>query len=203
MHKLLIVSLLTATLATTGCTGLILGGAVAGTAAVASTIHDRRTPGTVIDDRNLEAVISRRLLADKTSDQNSHINLTVFNGVVLVTGEAGNQQTAATVLQIVKTTPNVKRVESDIAIMPNSTLISRAGDSAITTKVKTALASLELPNFDPTLINVSTERNNVYLMGLVTRSEATAIANKTRLVSGVQSVIEVFEYVDVASKPFQ
>lgn len=196
MQKILIVSLLTATLATTGCTGLLLGGAVAGTAAVASTLHDRRTPGTVVDDRNSEAVIGRKLVADKISYQNSHTNLTVFNGVVLVTGEAGNQQTAARVLQIVKNTPNIKRVENDIAIMPNSTLLSRANDSATTTKVKTALTSLQLPDFDPTLINISTERGNVYLMGLVTRTEAAAIVNKARLVSGVKSVIEVFEYID-------
>lgn len=196
MQKLLIVSLMSATLALSGCAGLLFGGAVVGTAAAVSTLHDRRTPGTVVDDRNLELVISKKIVENKTINDSSHTNLTIYNGVVLVTGEAFNQSIKDSIINLIRSTPNVKAVEEDIAIMPNSSLLSRSNDSAITTKVKTALLSLKLPNFDPSLMNVSTERGKVYLMGLVSRAEGTAIIDKVRRVKGVLSVTDVFEYSD-------
>lgn len=196
MQKLLIVSLMSVTLALSGCAGLLFGGAVVGTAAAVSTLHDRRTPGTVVDDRNLELVISKKIVENKTINDSSHTNLTIYNGVVLVTGEAFNQSIKDSIINLIRSTPNVKAVEEDIVIMPNSSLLSRSNDAAITTKVKAALLSLKLPNFDPTLINVSTERGKVYLMGLVSHAEAAAIINKTRRVKGVLSVMDVFEYGD-------
>lgn len=193
MKSLLIVSTLAATLLTSGCAGLIVGGAGA---AVASTLHDRRTPGTVIDDRNLKATIGRKLSSDAYLGDYSHTNLTVYNGVVLVTGEASSQAVAQRIIATVKQTQNIKRIESDIYIGPKSALMSRGNDSAITTKVKAALLSLKMPKFDPTLVSVSTERGNVYLMGIVTRQEGDAIADVASRVAGVKSVIKVFEYVN-------
>ncbi len=195
MKKLLIVSLMSSTVMLSGCTGLLVGGAVAGTAAAVSTLHDRRTPGRVIDDRNLELVISRKLLENKMINNTNHINLTVFNGVVLVTGEAFNPNVKAKIMNIVRTTPNVRAVKEDVGIMPNSSLLSRTNDAAITSAVKAALLSVNLPNFDPTLINVSTERGKVYLMGIVSKAEGTVIIDKARRVRGVLSVSDVFEYI--------
>lgn len=196
MKKILAITLFASSLMTTGCTGLLVGGAVVGGVAAVSTLHDRRTPGTVVDDRNLEAAITRRLLADEYLNDYSHTNLTVYNGVVLVTGEASTQSVIERILATIKKTPNIKRIESDIVVAPKSSLLSRGTDTATTTKVKTALASLDLPDFDPTLVNVSTERGNVYIMGIVTRAEAAAIADKASRVSGVNSVTKVFEYMD-------
>ncbi len=197
MKKQLLIILATLSMGLSGCTGLLIGGAVASVAAVVSTVHDRRTPGRVIDDRTLETKISKRLYEDKMVDSYSHTNLTIYNGVVLVTGEAVNQATIDRIINIVQTTPDVRRVESDLVVAPTSSLMSRTNDAAITSKVKTALLSLSIPNFDPTLINVSTERGNVYLMGLVTREEAAAITQQARIVSGVKSVTALFEFVQL------
>ncbi|MPV85946.1 BON domain-containing protein [Ostreibacterium oceani] len=193
LQKLCLTLLLSSVFALHGCTALVVGGAAGATA---KTVHDRRTPGTVIDDKNLELLITKSLLGDKYLNDYSNTNLTVFNGVVLVTGEASSNEVRTRILTLVKNTPNVKRVESDIIIGPKSSLLSRGSDSAITGQVKTALLSLNMENFDPTLINVSTERGNVYLMGIVSRAEADAIAEKARRIRGVKSVTKVFEYVD-------
>lgn len=176
-----------------GCAaGLLLGG---GAAAVA-TIHDRRSAGQVIDDQAMEVKIGKDLYANKYIADYSHTNLTIFNGVVLVTGEASNQQVIDAIIKTIQSTKGVKRIESDIVVAPTSSMLSRGTDSAITGKVKTALLSLNLPNFDPSLINVSTERGNVYLMGIVSRAEGQAIADKASRVNGVRSVVKVFEYTD-------
>ncbi|PIE45225.1 MAG: BON domain-containing protein [Gammaproteobacteria bacterium] len=192
LRVILIPGLITTALILPACTGLLVGGAGA---AVVSTLHDRRTPGTVVDDRNLEIVITKRLLGDKHSYDYSHVNLTIYNGVVLVTGEAATQDITNRIIKNIRSTPNVKQVVSYVEVMPTSSLLDRTRDSAITTKVKTALTSVGLPNFDPTLINVSTERKTVYLMGLVTPNEADVIARRASLVSGVKSVVKVFEYL--------
>lgn len=196
MKKIILLSFATVSLSLSGCTGLLVGGAVAGGAAVVSAVHDRRSTGTVIDDRTLQRRILQKIGADKYLDSYSHVNVAVFNGLVLVTGEASSAEVAQRILGIVNSVPNIKRVESDIFIGAKSGLYSRGNDATITAKIKTALLSLNLPKFDPSLINVNTERGNVYLMGIVTRNEANAIAQKTSQVAGVKSVTKVFEYVD-------
>lgn len=196
IQKTFLISLMTATLALSGCAGAILGGAAVAGGAAFATLHDRRTPGTVVDDKNLEIVITRKLYENKYIDSNSHTNLTIYNGVVLVTGEARSQDVVNQIVEMIKTLPKVRRVDASMAIGPSSSLLSRTNDAAITAKVKTAVATLKLPKFDTTLINVSTERRNVYLMGLVTRIEADAIINAVRHVSGVASVTPLFEYLD-------
>ena len=70
---------------------------------------------------------------------------------------------------------------------------SRANDSWITGRVKSAM--LTSGTIDATKIKVVTERANVYLMGLVSRSEAEAAVAITRSVPGVVRVIKVFEYL--------
>ncbi len=196
--KKIILSLSFAVLSSTlaGCGGIIFGGAVVATGVALSTAHDRRTAGRVVDDKTLEVKITRVLLSDNYIDENSHTNLTIFNGVVLITGEAATANIKQKILEKTQTVPGVKRIESDIAIAEKSSLYNRSKDSAITAKVKLALLTLDIPNFDATLVNVSTERGNVYIMGIVTREEADAMINKAKLVSGVLSVTKVFEYLN-------
>lgn len=194
MQKIWIVSLLGLSLISTGCTGLLVGGAAVGGAAVASTVHDRRSAGRVIDDKTLQTRVNRKISADKYLNSYSHVNTTVYNATVLLTGEASSQAVKEKIINLARQTQDAKRVEADIKIGAKSTLWSRGNDSAITGKVKTALLSLNLPNFDPSLVKVTTERGHVYLMGFVTRSEGEQITEKARRVAGVKSVTKIFEY---------
>lgn len=157
---------------------------------------DRRTPGRVVDDKNIELLATRVLMNDAYVNDYSHTNLTVYNGVVLVTGEASSDEVRQKIISMVKGVEGVKRVESDIVIGPTSSLLSRGTDSAITGKVVASLLTLQVPGLSTTSLNVSTERGNVYIMGMVTRQEANAITEKARRVGGVKSVIKVFEYID-------
>lgn len=195
MQKIWIVSLLGLSLVSTGCTGLLVGGAAVGGAAVASTVHDRRSTGRVIDDKTLQTRVNRQISADKYLSSYSHVNTTVYNATVLLTGEASSQSVRERIINLARQTQDAKRVEADIKIGAKSSLWSRGNDSAITGKIKTALLSLNLPNFDPSLVKVTTERGHVYLMGFVTRYEGEKITEKVRRVAGVKSVTKVFEYI--------
>lgn len=157
---------------------------------------DRRTPGRVVDDKNIELLASRNLMNDPFINDYSHTNLTVFNGVVLVTGEAANDEVRQKIIRLVDSVEGVKRVEADVVIGPTSSLLSRGTDSAITGKVAASLLTLQIPDFSSTALNISTERGNVYIMGIVSHQEANAVVEKARRVGGVKSVIKVFEYTD-------
>ncbi len=161
-----------------------------------ATSSDRRSPGRIVDDQNLELLIAKKLLSDQYVSDYSHTNLTIYNGVVLVTGEASSDETRQRINNIILSVPGVKRLESDIVIGPTSSFLSRGTDSALTGKVAASLLTLKLPNLDTTSLNVSTERGNVYIMGIVTRAEGDAVAEKARRVGGVKSVTKVFEYLD-------
>jgi osmotically-inducible protein OsmY len=79
---------------------------------------------------------------------------------------------------------------------PNS-YMTRSSDSLITAKVKTKLFTVKgHDNFDPTRVKVVTENGIVYLMGILTHSEADAVTDAARQVGGVQKIVKLFEYLD-------
>ena len=89
---------------------------------------------------------------------------------------------------------NVRRVHNELTVAGETTLLSRTNDGWLTTKVKTALSAGELT--DATRIKVVTENAVVYLMGLLTRSEADAAVALAREIKGVQKIVKVFEYIN-------
>ena len=80
-----------------------------------------------------------------------------------------------------------------IELAGRTNMASRINDSWLTGRVKTALVASG--TVDPTRFKVVTERANVYLMGIVTLSEATEAVMIVRGVPGVVRVIKVFEYL--------
>ena len=75
-----------------------------------------------------------------------------------------------------------------------TSIISRANDSWLTTKIKSALAAAE--DTDASRINVVTENGVVFMMGLLTRAEADDAVDITRQIQGVQKVVKLFEYMN-------
>ena len=120
-------------------------------------------------------------------------NVTVYNGVVLLTGEVPDQRDIDTSIDVAKSHQGSRQVINRLELAGKTNMNSRANDGWITTKVKTAIAT-SAP-VDSTRIIVVTERANVYLMGLVKPEEADIAVDATRSVTGVVRVIKVFEYL--------
>jgi osmotically-inducible protein OsmY len=150
-----------------GCAAVVATGAATGAVA----IYDRRTTGIMLEDQNIELKTASRLRSDPAISEQAHINTTSFNLTVLLTGE-------------------------ELAVAAPSSMTARASDTLITSKVKTGLLNIDLPEYSPERVKVVTEAGAVYLMGLVTQPEANATIEKARRVGGVQRVVNVFEYVD-------
>ena len=122
-----------------------------------------------------------------------HLNVTSYNGFVLLTGEVPDQGTWASVGNVAKTTEKVRGVHNEMVIGPNSDLSARSNDTYITSKVKTRM--IEANKFPPNVVKVVTERGVVYLMGLVSRAEGDAAARLAAQTSGVVRVVRLFEYM--------
>lgn len=173
-----------------GCAAAVGAGAAAGAAA----FYDRRTTGTLIDDELIELKSISALRQNSKLWDQSHINVTSFNNIVLLTGETPDESLRQRAAETVSGLEKVRKVHNEIVVAAPSSMISRSSDTWVTGKVKTLL--LNARKLDATRVKVVTENGIVYLMGLVTRFEADAATDVARQVRGVQRVVKVFEYID-------
>ena len=187
MNRGAIVFLGAAACALQGCVPVVIG---AGGAAAYSSLEDRRTTGTQVDDESIEVRASNRL-SDRFGST-VHINVTSYNRVALVTGEVPDDKARAEAEKIVRAVPNVREVTNDLQVAGISSMASRGNDSYLTLKVRGNL--LDAKSLSQANIKVVTEAGVVYLMGLVTSIEADEAVELARNTGGVRKVVKVFEY---------
>lgn len=192
LRKLLLVTLFTLSglLLLGGCAPVIVAGAAGGGAA---TAHDERSTQTILDDQVIEAKASDAIYKEPGRAKRVHINITSYNRVVLLTGEALSKTLRNQVVNMVRRLDKVRRVHNEIRVADLTGFQSRTNDSWITSKVKTQM--LTAKGFDSTRVKVVTEAGVVYLMGLVSRDVGNRAANIARQVSGVKRVVKIFEYL--------
>lgn len=180
-----------------GCAAVAVGGAAgAGMAA-----HDRRSFGTVIDDNLLELRVTDAIYTGADFDTRTRLNVTAHNGWVLLSGESVTQELAGQAGDITSGVGGVRRVINELAAEPKVGIGERSHDTWLNAKVKTSLIGIDLPGFDASRVNVTTARDIVYLMGLVTREEADAVTEKARRVRGVDRVVTAFEFIEDVPEP--
>ena len=172
-----------------GCIPLVIGG-VAATAAVAT---DRRTTGAQLDDELIEDKTTAELL-ERYKGREVHLNVTSFNGIVLLTGEAPTEDVKLEIENVARRMPKVRSVQNEMVVGPATDLGSRSNDTFITSKVKARF--VDEGKFNAVHVKVVTEASVVYLLGLVKRKEADDAVEITRTTSGVQKVVKLFEYID-------
>jgi len=175
-----------ACIAASGCVPLVVGAAVGGTALVAT---DRRSVGAQADDEAIELKYAQSR-SNRFGDA-VHVNVTSYNGVVLLTGEVPDAATRTALAELARTTDRVRRVHDEIAVRPPTPMSERTNDTYITSKVKARF--VEQNKFSATHVKVVTERGIVYLMGLVRPDEADAAAQIAASTSGVARVVKLFE----------
>lgn len=174
-----------------GCGALVVGGAAAGTAVVAT---DRRTAGEQVEDKAIEMKIGsemRRIFADKPDQV--RVSAESYAGQVLLVGDVPTQQDkdkAGTAAQGVE---KVKKVFNELRVGSVTPLSVRSNDTWLTTKVTSAL--IETKDVPSRTIVVTTERGIVYLQGKVTDTEGQLAAKAAAGVNGVNKVVKLFQIV--------
>jgi osmotically-inducible protein OsmY len=165
--------------------------------AACSAFTDRRGFNRVMNDRNVQITAQRALDDDPQLANRAHVGTAVYDGVLLLIGEAVDEAAKARAGADVTGYEAVRRVENLIDVMPLQSAGRNALDAALTARVKASLLDVtSLPGFDPGRVNVSTAHGNVYLMGLLSHREADAVVDVVRNVAGVNKVVQVFEYTD-------
>ncbi|WP_071873068.1 BON domain-containing protein [Atopomonas hussainii] len=161
-------------------------------------IHDNRgtrTTGSAIDDTLIETKVTVNI--DKAhpdlATASRVINIS-YNGVVLLIGQVPRAELKDLAARAAQNVQRVKRVQNELTVGPVIPFTARSSDSLLTTKIKTQmLADNSIPG---RRIKVITENGVVYLMGLVTRQEASLATNLVQGVAGVQRIVRVFEYIN-------
>jgi osmotically-inducible protein OsmY len=170
-----------------GCALLLVGAAGGGTLIAT----DRRTLGAQTEDREIQ-VKAKTAINENLPDQ-SNVNVTVFNRRVLLTGEVPAEQWKQKAEDQVRGINNVNSIVNELAIQPPSSYSSRAHDTYLEGRVKTAMVAEK--DLRANYYKVLCERDTVYLMGLVTREEGQHGADVAAQVPGVQQVVKVFQYI--------
>ncbi|WP_370262011.1 BON domain-containing protein [Limnobacter sp.] len=189
------------TLAALLCASLaapLLGGCFFGAAAAITAgsmaAADRRTVGTQVEDRTIQ-LKAESAVRDTFGDA-VHVNATVYNRQLLLTGEAPDETTRKRIETRVSSIPNIRLVLNDVQVAGKSSLTSRSNDAFITGKVKASLVDAQ--DIFANSFKITTEAGVVYIMGLVTEREANRAAQIAAGVPGVVKVVKVVELISEA-----
>lgn len=152
-----------------------------------------RTPGVMIDDQVVESMVKRQIWNSDPAFDSSHLIAVSYNGVLLLAGQVESAELKRKAEEIARNLDKVRKVHNELQVGGPTSMVARANDSWLTTKVKSKmLADAEVA---ARKIKVVTENGTVYLMGMLPRSEADAAVEAARGVYGVQKIVKVFEYI--------
>ena len=189
--KITMAVLILACFSLSGCAGLMVAGAGAGAAAS----QDRRTLPTQLEDSNIEIKTIAILFENDEIWKDTNIDVVSYNTIVLLIGQAPTASLKSKAQAQVKEIPKVSKVYNQIRIAAPISFFARRNDEYLTSKVKTSMLFTE--NFPSGKVKVVTENNEVFLLGLVSESEAEKAVEIARNIDGVTRVIKVFEIIEI------
>jgi osmotically-inducible protein OsmY len=182
----ILASIVAASLSLSACAPLIVGGAAATTALIAT---DRRTLGEQVSDKEINLKVSNEMSLN--FGQTARINGSSYNGVVLLTGDAFSEKIRGEAATIVAGIPQVKSVINRLSVGPLASFSQITSDTWLYSKVRTTL--LTTKDVPSGAVVITVERGDVYLQGLVTQTEADRISAAVSGLSGVKEVFKLFE----------
>lgn len=165
--------------------------AAAGVGTTAMIAEDRRTTGVFVEDQNIELKVANEIGKKYAKTEAVQVKGTSFNRFVLLNGEVPNEEIRNDVAAIAAGVENVRNVQNEIQIAPPASLQQRSADSLTTSKIKSKF--LTTKEFQANHVKVVTRDKVVYLMGLVSPTEADAATEIARTTGGVDKVVRVFE----------
>ena len=193
MKKLVVLStLLVSWLLLSSCSPFASGVAVVAQDVTTAT-SDRRSPGELIDDKNIFKKLNN-IVKNDSMLENSHISFLVYGKSAAMLGEAPTADAVDYLeKQIKKNIPLLNQLINEVVVEKNSSYVSRAKDGIISTQIETLFLNQEV--FHPNHILFKTERQIVYLMGAVTKREAEHATNVVSKAKNVKKVVKLFNYL--------
>ena len=187
------------TTAMVGCAPLVVGSVAVATVSTVSTINDRRSAGSVVNDGVIEKRLSYEItqaLKDQLGEEpEGRITVTAYDGKVLLTGEIETLKAKRIVTETVQKSLDVRSVVNELAVQPTISWTQRISDSKLATTVRSRMVMEDNVYLRQMGIRcqmkVVVERGIVYIMGIVTPQENTIAMTVAARTSGVVRVISV------------
>lgn len=177
-----------------GCVTATVAGIAGATAVATKVATDPRTVGTQIDDETLEEKVLYAINQDQQLKAEARINVISYNGRILLIGQVPNEHLKNIATSLVNGVNHVIETYNELRIGSKISLAQISQDSWITTQIKSKLfISNQVKSSD---VKVITENGEVFLMGNLTKQQASSAAEIARNISGVKKVIKVFNYLD-------
>lgn len=198
MNKTLVcgVMITLSSLTLSGCFAPLVIAGVAG-AGAANVAGSSVSVGTQVSDTKIKTqVIGILHTMNNQLAYQSNVEVTVFNGIVLLLGQVPSQAISNSIAKQTSAIEGVNLVYNQLTVGPSVTFTTYTHDAWITAKVKSSM----IGTVDPLHFKVVTQQGIVYLMGRVTKTEGESAANAARQVPGVKQVVEAFSYI-VELKP--
>lgn len=153
----------------------------------------QRTLGEVMDDRQIDTHLKVNLVKADPIFNNANVNIMVYNGVVLLTGELPSKNLRELAGNVASNIGAVRQVHNQISIATKATIYSRANDNWIATKIRTKLINSQ--KIESNRVKIVVENRAVYIMGLLSESEAQHVTELARTTEGVVKVVRAIELV--------
>jgi osmotically-inducible protein OsmY len=175
-----------------GCIAATAPGVIGGPLSFA----DRRATEVIYIDQKIEI---KAILETQDINEEDNLSFVSFNQIVLITGEVPDEKTKQDVEEAVKKLDGVKEIKNYLLIGMSSSLKSKATDVITTSNVVSRLYVNESKfesKLSPLHVKVYTERQDVYLMGILNAKEAEDAIQIAKSSKGVRKVIPLFEIND-------
>jgi len=169
-------------------TPLVIIGTVAGVG-TAVAVTDRRSTSKLIEDQSVETQITDFIYSHEKIGKKVRVKVTSFNGTVLLTGEAPDEESKNIILEKTNGLRYVEKVIDAIELKPKLSLSDASNDTWLTTKTK---SSLMINKSIITNTKIVTSNRKIYLMGLVSNKEAKTILDIVNKIEGTTAVIPLF-----------
>jgi osmotically-inducible protein OsmY len=156
-------------------------------------LYERRAFATRVQDYRIREKIEQNIQNCDKIASHSRVQVAVLDGIVLLTGQTGNARLQKLLRQQVPNSSKIQAVFNQVQISKPAAANQRAYDSWLATKVKSEM--LTNNGLTATQIKIVVSNNIVYLMGKVSREEASQATNVASQVKGVKKVVKVFEYM--------
>ena len=171
------------------------------TALVGATTDDpitpdptKRTFGTYWDDEQLETIAKVNLKKTSEALKAANIQIMVYNGVALLTGQVPTKELREQAAAVVKDLERVRQVHNALEVRGNASFWMNTGDRWIATKVRTKLMASK--DVKSSRVKIVVENGVVYLVGLMSRVQAEKASTIAASVGRVTKVVRVIEYID-------
>ena len=90
--------------------------------------NDPRTTGTFVEDQAIEVKAYSALRANPDIKEQTHIGVTSYNQVVLLTGQAPTKELRSQVVEIVSAIAKVRHIHNEVNIAAPNSMMSRTND---------------------------------------------------------------------------